>query len=267
MPHPPRQGKSISIEEWESSRQRLRPFLLPSDALELYNSLAASDAAARMSRLARIGIGYVTGANDFFHLRPSIASGLGINRDFLVPAVRNSRNLVDDSIGSDQVERWRALDEPNFLLRLRRGDVIPTAVKAYLDSSDGSHAQQSYKCRNRRPWYVVPDVQIPDGFLSYMSGRTPSLVANRAGCVGTNSVHIVRLKPGVSIASIQKTWSDPLTQLSCEIEGHPLGGGMLKLEPREAGQVLVRRETTKSEYEHGVQMDAVLTMRRWRHYG
>jgi adenine-specific DNA-methyltransferase len=27
--------------------------------------------------------------------------------------------------------------------------------------------------------------------------------------------------------------------LSCKLEGHPLGGGMLKLEPREAAQVLL----------------------------
>jgi hypothetical protein len=34
-------------------------------------------------------------------------------------------------------------------------------------------------------------------------------------------------------------WQTSLTRLSVEIEGHALGGGMLKLEPTEAGRVLV----------------------------
>ncbi len=34
-------------------------------------------------------------------------------------------------------------------------------------------------------------------------------------------------------------WHTSLTMLSCEIEGHSLGGSMLKLEPSEARRVLV----------------------------
>jgi adenine-specific DNA-methyltransferase len=30
-----------------------------------------------------------------------------------------------------------------------------------------------------------------------------------------------------------------MTALSCEIEGHPLGGGMLKIEPGEAARLLL----------------------------
>jgi adenine-specific DNA-methyltransferase len=40
----------------------------------------------------------------------------------------------------------------------------------------------------------VPDVQVPDFFSTYMSGVTPSLVRNAAGCTCSNSVHSVRLK-------------------------------------------------------------------------
>lgn len=267
MSRPPRGGKRVTISEWECTGQRLRPFLLSSDALELYNRLADSNATCRLSRLARIGIGYVTGANGFFHLRPSVANRLGIDDHFLIPAVRNGRDLVNQAISNDTVIQWRQDDDPNFLLRLTRNDSIPSSIKKYLDSDEGQRARLSYKCRNRDPWYVVPDVQIPDAFLSYMSGKFPSLVANDAGCVATNSVHVVRLRPGVNIAKLQLTWCDPLTQLSCELEGHPLGGGMLKLEPREASRVLIRRNSTRDRTEVNTLAKAVETMRCWRHYG
>lgn len=54
-------------------------------------------------------------------------------------------------------------------------------------------------------------------------------------------------------------------QLSCEIEGHALGGGMLKLEPREATEVLLPRIPLKRA-EPSVIADALQTMRSWRHY-
>ena len=98
---------------------------------------------------------------------------------------------------------------------------------------------QGYKCRHRQPWYVVPHVRVPDGFLSYMSGLRPQLVTNAAGAVAPNTLHLVRLKAttDVSIATLTALWQTSLTALSVELEGHALGGGMLKLEPREAGRV------------------------------
>lgn len=46
-----------------------------------------------------------------------------------------------------------------------------------------------------------------------------------------------------SLSKLQGAWQGPFTSLSCEIEGHPLGGGVLKVEPREAARIaLVLRE-------------------------
>jgi adenine-specific DNA-methyltransferase len=266
MNSPPQAGRRINISELESWGGRLRQFLLPSSTLEHYRCLSNSAETYRLADVARVGIGYVTGANDFFHLRPSEAESLRIPRDFLWPAVRNGRDLIGKSISKTTVKKWELQDEAHFLLRLQKSDKIPPAIKRYLESTKAKQVQNAYKCRNRAPWYVVPDVQIPDGFLSYMSGETPSLVANRAGCVATNSVHVVRLRRGTSFSSLQCCWSDPLTTLSCEIEGHPLGGGMLKLEPREASRILLRRESP-SNVDGKMLQEGVEVMRRWRHYG
>ena len=140
-------------------------------------------------------------------------------------------------------------------------------MRRYLQTPEAEAAKTGYKCRNRNPWYVVPDVTVPDGFLSYMSGSGASLVSNDAGCVCTNSVHAVNLKNGTPFRYLQQRWHDPLTELSRELEGHPLGGGMLKLEPREATSVVLGCGSRKSGAESRLIRDGINTMRQWRHYG
>lgn len=154
-----------------------------------------------------------------------------------------------------------------LLLRIAAGDRLPGSVLRYLDSPAGQSARLGYKCRNRDPWYVVPDVVVPDAFLPYMSGAGPALVANPARCVATNSVHVVRLKGGTGISEVQRIWKQPFTELSCEVEGHPLGGGMLKLEPREAGRVVLARKPIRSRQDRRLIREGLWTMRQWRHYG
>ena len=238
---PPKPDFMISVAQWQEWGCRLRPFLLPSNVRDLYREFAAPPDSIRLGTVARVGIGYVTGANDFFHLRPSEAERAGIPDRYLHPSVRNGRCLAGNAINNSTVDAWRRRDEAILLLRLDRSHRLPQSVQRYLDSAAGKSARETYKCRTRDPWYVVPDVNIPHAFLSYMCGVAPSLVANRANCVGTNSVHVVRLNGKMAISEMQDRWRTPLTQLSCELEGHPLGGGMLKLEPREAGKVVLGR--------------------------
>ena len=90
---PPRPNATLSLLEWRNWSNRLRPFILPKETLDLYQHLAAGESTLRLGTVAQVGIGYVTGANDFFHLRPSVAKSLQIPDRFLVPTVRNGRSL------------------------------------------------------------------------------------------------------------------------------------------------------------------------------
>ena len=266
MVSPPRAAERISVSEWRSWNGRLRPFLLSAGARAVYQHAMSAPDCTRLGDVARVGIGYVTGANDFFHLRPSEAAQHEMPSELLRPAVRSGRSLTGRAITRSTVDAWRRRDEPVLLLDLSRCRELPPSVTRYLDSSDGHAARASYKCRNRSPWYVVPDVTTPEAFLSYMSGDGPSLVANHARCVGTNSVHMVRLTGAMSVTHIQEAWAGPLTRLSCEIEGHPLGGGMLKLEPGEASRIILHGGSVSSPSESRLIEDAIETMKRWRHY-
>ena len=164
------------------------------------------------------------------------------------------------------VENWTKADDQVLLLRLQRGQDLPASVRSYLDSSAGYAAREGYKCRNRKPWYAVPDVQVPDYALSYMAGRTANLVRNVAGVTCTNSVHAVRVRDHGAASKLLPRWSSPFVRLSCELEGHALGGGMLKLEPREATRVLFPAEVIADQADTDALEDGIRTLQRWRHY-
>lgn len=264
---PPREYERIAVTEWRDVwKRRLRPYIVPHESRELYQLVATHPQTKRFGDIASIGIGYVSGGNDFFHLRPSEADKLNIPEKFLHPTVRNTRALPSRQITLDTVKEWHSSDDPMLLLRLPKEGSLPTSVKRYLDSSEGREVREGYKCRNRKPWYSVPDVQFPDFFLSYMSGRTPALVRNGANCTCTNSVHSVRLKQKTVLSRLLDLWDSPIVKLSCELEGHPLGGGMLKLEPREATEVVLPPTDLIAQLPGAAIEDAVSTMRTWRHY-
>ena len=257
----------IDVAEWRTTwSRRLRPYLLPKAIRDLYATVADNPGSRRFSDFAHIGIGYVSGDNDFFHLRTSEARKLKIPSEFLHPALRNGRAMPADEITKATVEDWVKKDDKVLLLRLLRGQELPLSIRRYLDSSAGREARLGYKCRNRTPWYAVPDVQVPDFILSYMSGRSANLVRNVAGVTCTNSVHSVRLRDPDIANKFLPLWSTPFVRLSCELEGHALGGGMLKLEPKEATRILFPANTLVAQADNEALKDAVGTLQRWRHY-
>lgn len=260
---PPGQFQRVPVAEWRGvARRRLRPYLLSSEVRHAYFEMGQDSRVKRFADLSTIGIGYVSGANDFFHIRPSEAKRRAIPDRYLQPAVRNGRVLRGARLTSGTVKRWMQNDEPILLLRLPKQGSLPKAVRDYLSTSAAIEAQATYKCRNREPWYSVPDVKVPDFFLSYMSGAAPSLVQNAAGCTCTNSVHAVQLRDPAHAQTLQQVWNSPAVQLSCELEGHALGGGMLKLELTEAQQIVI---PPKEIAEDEVFVEGVREMRRWRH--
>lgn len=255
----------IDPDEWRDQwNRRLRPYLISSEQRQAY--VGAARAGHRLSDFASVGIGYVSGDNQFFHLRPSDADKWNIPASVLQPTLRSGRGLSKGPISRELVSQWHHKDEPMLLLRLKRGQELGAPIRNYLDSSAGQEARLGYKCRNRTPWYAVPDVQIPDFILSYMIGRSASLVENKAGVSCTNSVHAVRIRDAELAAKLLPKWNQPLVRLSCELEGHALGGGMLKLEPREAANILFPAQQARTADDTLMLEDAVTTLRRWRHY-
>ena len=223
------------------AEMRLIEYLLPPKVRGLYSRLRELRQVTELGELADAGIGYVTGANDYFHFSPAKAQRWCIPQSFLTPAVRRGRALVGLRFTKRDWRQGLASEDTGYLLTMDDWAQMPHEVQRYLAEGERSGVPRAYKCRVRTPWYRVPHVLKPDAFLTYMSGASPKLVHNTAKVVAPNTLHVVRMRRGCGLNGLQLAalWQSSLTRLSTEIEGHALGGGMLKLEPGEAKNVLI----------------------------
>lgn len=231
----------VDIEAIRSGRGRLTRYLLPPKAQHLYEQMSEHKSVTRLGEAADVGIGYVTGCNDYFHVSSAEAAKWQLSKRFLRKALLSLGNYRGLAFRDVDWSRVKDSGGKAYLLALPATGVggIPRAVRKYIERGEQLGVSGHFKCRVRDPWYSVPHIRIADAFLSYMSGEGPKLVANTAKVVAPNTLHVVRFLPPWRPQAFVVGWYSSLTRLSCELEGHPLGGGMLKLEPTEAEQVMV----------------------------
>ena len=199
----------------------------------VYEKLRASGIAIPLGAIASVDIGFVSGANDFFILSREEAARRGLPIGMLTPTMRRPGDIPGLLASEGDVR---------LLLDLaRKPEPSDERLLAYLQEGEASGITTRYKCRVRRPWYAVPLPRSkPDAFLPYMSHLGPRLVVNDSGAWSSNLLHGVTLgllAPPPRALAVAMTSS--LTLLSAEIEGRAYGGGVLKLETKEAERVLV----------------------------
>ncbi len=192
-----------------------------------------------LGEVGKASIGFVSGANEFFVLTPREATSLRLPERSLRPALIRARQIPDFVITGRDLAAMRAANE-RCLLWLP-GPSLTKAEASYVRKGEAAGIDEHYKCRVRTPWYVVPGVVVPDAFLTYMSDTVPRLCLNRAGVVTANTLLAVQLRhiPAGLKKAFVIAFYNSATMLSCERMGRSYGGGVLKLEPREADRVLV----------------------------
>lgn len=216
------------------------PALLATETAEAYAELLRDDTFTQLDAWGRTELGMVTGNNRYFCLSATRAAALGLKTNELKrispPGSRHLRGLT-------LTERaWRELADEgrSTYLFAPRADLevhLSEAAAAYIAEGEEAGVQNAYKCRVRSPWWKVPRVAIPDLFLTYMNHDTPRLVTNSVGAAHLNSVHGVTLK--ADHASLGRDLLplgvlNSLTLLGAELVGRSYGGGILKVEPKEA---------------------------------
>jgi len=240
----------VDIEAIRTGRRRLTHYLLPSKARHLYEAMSEQAGVVRLWEAADVGIGYVTGANAYFHLSLAESRKWGIPSRYLAAAALSLGNSQGIALQRADWDRLARFGKKVFLLTLPESRInqFPRSVLEYLAYGKRHKVPSRFKCRVRRTWYSIPHVRVGDALLSYMSGLAPKLVGNPARLVAPNTLHVVRFKEGWKSSHFVAGWYSSLTRLSCELEGHPLGGGMLKLEPSEAERVLIALPCSKDSH-------------------
>lgn len=189
--------------------------------------------------VGKANIGFVSGANQYFVLTADEVAHWRLPESSLQPALIRARQIPGLQITSQEIALVRSQGERCLLWV--PADRLTKAERAYVQRGEELGYAERYKCRVRSPWYRVPGVTIPDAFLTYMSDVVPRLCLNRARVVSSNTLLNVRLPqiPAALRKAFVTAFYNSATLLSCERVGRSYGGGVLKLEPREADRILV----------------------------
>ena len=230
-----RRWKPVSPED------KWTPSLLSADALRTYTSLTSSEDFAVLETWGDTTLGMVTGNNKFFALTSARVAELGLPASDLIRlSPPGSRHLRGLTFGDAALAEMGKAGSAIWLFR-PSGDPSP-AGQAYIEAGEHTGVHTAYKCRVRKPWWRTPLQPSADLLLTYMNSDTPRLCTNRAKVHHLNSVHGVYLHPQhrkIGMDLLPLAALNSLTLVGAETVGRAYGGGMLKIEPREADRLPV----------------------------
>ena len=237
--------RDLQSREWFPlrSEDKWSAGLLPADAVREYVRVSTDPTFELLQSWGDTTLGMVTGNNRFFAITAAAAKAANLHQrdDLLAICPPSSRHLRGLSFYQRAWNEMHGTDGRVYLF-YPRGDSPSDAAAKYIEHGETLGVDEAYKCRVRSPWWRVPMVAAPDLFLTYMNYDTPRLVANPSRFPHLNSVHGVRLRSdrrdlGASLLPIAALNS--ITLLGAELVGRSYGGGVLKVEPKEADRLPV----------------------------
>jgi len=187
-------------------------------------------------------LGMVTGNNNYFALSPTMAGDLGLSDREVTPiSPPGSRHLRGLAL---TLAAWKSLGARGARTLLFTPDPHrpSAAARRYIAQGEAQGVHDAYKCRIRKNWWQVPVVPQADLLVTCMNHDAPRLVANRAGVLHLNSVHGVVLRAKdrtVGMRQLPIGMLNSVTVVGAELHGRSYGGGILKLEPKEADRLPV----------------------------
>lgn len=231
------------FDEWAVSVEgtgKWTELFLANGQRQLYRRLV-KDHFVRLADYGSPELGTVTGANSYFTLTEAtrLEYGLVIDRDVIPTCPPGSRHLQAVSFTDRDWRELRDAGERVWMLQPEAEDTHD-GLRAYLERGVKEGVPLAYKCQVRANWWRPPAVSPPDLFFTYMSHRFPRLVTNRAKVTFVNSMHGIRLRPDaprIAREALPLMALNSVTLLGAEIEGRSYGGGLLKMEPREAASL------------------------------
>ncbi len=212
--------------------------LVAPNAVEPLRTLIRDGKFTSLEEWGDTTLGIVTGNNAYFTLSPKRVKELGLHRNELLRlSPPGSSHLRGLHLSDDMLTRLGADGKATYLFY--PGEKLSKEARGYVADGHRTGVDEAYKCRVRKTWYRVPIIPPADLLLTCMNADTPRLTTNTARAHHLNSVHGVYLKEPqrdlgnelLPLASLNS-----VTLLNAEMVGRAYGGGILKIEPKEADQ-------------------------------
>ena len=203
-----------------------------SAAVSVLSRLNESCEVRRLSDVADIRIGVVTGANRHF-IRPATdLDALGLPqgvRHRIVPRTRWLQGLEFTETDHD------AFLDAGFAALLVRPDGADEdrRVEPWIQEGRDLGIEDRHKCAIRKEWFRVDLPSPPDAFATCARAGSPLLVLNRGECLNTNAVHSLTWKDDETVKpeAVAVGFLTSAVAAWAELAGRRYGGGVLKIEP------------------------------------
>lgn len=231
--------KAAQPKTIQHDNEKWLKYFLSVREIAFMRELRAADITTNMATHASVVVGVVTGKNEFFVLTADQVDELGLE-GFTTPLVSRSVQLKGTRLGKAD---WNALAAAGDRVHLLNVTPVQAAkvteqLRRYIRFGEAQDYHKGYKCSIRTPWYAVPAIWAPDGFVFRQIYDFPRIVLNGSGATSTDTIHRLTAKTAKPERIIANTYTW-LTAASAEIEGRSYGGGVLELEPTEAERLLM----------------------------
>jgi len=212
--------------------------LLSPDELSLLSRVSNLPDVHEFRDIANVDVGIVTGANDFFLVDDKTVKNFHLE-EFAHPMFGRSGHCPGVIYDAQQHDTNAVLGYPtNFLWFGEEGTRLAKKTQEYISEGERQELHTRFKCRTRRPWYRVPSVYSTEVGLLKRSHDMPRLILNRIRALTTDTAYRVTTN-GIAAGKLVSCFINPLTALSCELEGRHYGGGVLELVPSEIEELLI----------------------------
>ncbi len=223
--------------EW-NDRSALVAASNPADRLaaEFFQE-CVSEAADSLGSISTVRIGTVTGANKFFVRPPSEVEASVQSRAIVT---RSSWLLSPIWRTEDQDDR-EAADDRTRLLMIPPDGWVGSKLLNWIADAEGQQIHEGHHCRNRTPWYSLPEPDVHAALMPYMGVSAPRIVVNGAGASSTNAIHGLDWnRPSCGPRAVLSSWTT-FHGLAVELFGRTYGKGVLKVEPSDVRSLPVLR--------------------------
>ncbi|MEQ9905900.1 N-6 DNA methylase [Pectobacterium aroidearum] len=208
------------------------------DELKLIKKVIAHPDVRKFKDIAKVDVGIVTGANNYFLVDNEIVKSYELER-FAHPMFGRSHHCPGIIYDEQQhIENQEQGLPTNFLYIDEEYEDLSKSVKSYIELGETEEYHKRYKCRIRKPWFKVPSVYSTEIGMLKRCHDAPRLIHNRVGAYTTDTAYRVS-STVTSAENLVCSFLNPLTAITAELEGRFYGGGVLELVPSEIEKLYI----------------------------